>query len=641
MSALRMAFNELRRITSGKLPKLAVLALALVPLLYASLYLYANKDPYSNLHNVPAALVVKDKGAKDLNAGKEVGDELLKGNKFKWQVVDNTDEADEGVRKGKYIFALTLPEDFSEALTSAEQNKPRQGVLTLTTNDANNYLGSTIANQVVSEVRRAVTAKVSTEAADKLLLGFSTIREETTKAADGAKQLADGSATLRDKIGELDGGVQQLSTGAVTAANGAAQLRDGTHELRSQTAQLPAGAQKIADGARQVANGNETAATQAEEYAKKAQALVGVLDQANGDVANHLRALGFTEAQVQQVMSTITQVRKPVDDANGKVQGAAGDLRKLANGADQVADGAEQLSAKMPGLVTGIGKLDDGATKLADGNAQLRDGLQKAATGTPQLKDGATKVASGAAELSNGLSGGVNKIPNADDPTRAAIAQAIGDPVAVKGLSQTKAATYGAGLAPFFLGLATWIGAFVLFLLLRPLSRRALAAGQSALRVALGGWLPGALLGIVQVLVMFSVVRFVVDIEPSNPFGTFGFLVLMSLTFVAILHALNAAFGAVGKFLGLILLILQLVSAGGTFPWQTIPVPLYPLHYGLPMGYAVDGLRHLMYGGDLGSVGQDALILLAWLVGALALSSVAAYKQRVWTPSKLKPELVL
>ncbi len=207
MSALRMAFNELRRVTSGKLPKLAVLALALVPLLYASLYLYANKDPYANLNQVPAALVVKDKGTTELNAGKEVADELLNGKKFNWQVVD---DADEGVRKGKYIFALTLPEDFSEALTSAEQNKPRQGVLTLTTNDANNYLGSTIANQVVSEVRRAVTAKVSTEAADKLLLGFSTIRQETTKAVDGAKQLADGSATLRDKLGELDSGVQQL-----------------------------------------------------------------------------------------------------------------------------------------------------------------------------------------------------------------------------------------------------------------------------------------------------------------------------------------------------------------------------------------------------------------------------------------------
>ncbi|HUQ61925.1 YhgE/Pip family protein, partial [Lentzea sp.] len=425
------------------------------------------------------------------------------------------------------------------------------------------------------------------------------------------------------------------------AATGAVQLRDGTHQLRSQTSVLPDSTRQLASGARQVANGNETAAVQAEEYAKKAQALVGVLDQADGDIATRLRALGFTEDQVQRVLTTIGQVRKPVDDANGKVQGAAGDLRKLAGGADQVADGAELLASKMPALVDGVGKLDEGATRLADGTAQLRDGEQKAVDGTTKLKDGANQLADGSAQLRDGLTGGIDKIPNQDDPTRAAIAQAIGDPVAVRGLSQTKAATYGAGLAPFFLGLATWIGAFVLFLLLRPLSRRALAAGQSALRVALGGWLPGALLGVVQVLVMFSVVRFVVDIEPSNPLGTFGFLVLMSLTFVAILHALNAAFGAVGKFLGLILLILQLVSAGGTFPWQTIPVPLYPLHYGLPMGYAVDGLRHLMYGGDLGIVGRDAVILLAWLVGALALSSVAAYRQRVWTASKLKPELVL
>jgi putative membrane protein len=116
---------------------------------------------------------------------------------------------------------------------------------------------------------------------------------------------------------------------------------------------------------------------------------------------------------------------------------------------------------------------------------------------------------------------------------------------------------------------------------------------------------------------------------------------LTSFTFVAILHALSAWFGAVGKFLGLVLMVVQLVSAGGTFPWQTIPEPLYPLHYGLPMGYAVDGLRHLMYGGELGGVGHDALVLVAYLVGALAVSTFAAYRQRVWTPSRLKPELVL
>ncbi|MEU4803126.1 YhgE/Pip domain-containing protein [Actinosynnema sp. NPDC023587] len=631
MTALRMAFNELRRITSGKLPKLAVLALALVPLLYAALYLYANKDPYANLKQVPAALVVEDKGATAgdgtvENAGEEVAGELISGARFDWHRV-SADDAEAGVRNGTYTFALTLPEDFSQALLSSGEFTPRQGVITLTTNDANNYLGSTIANQVVAEVRRSVSVKVGAEAADRLLLGFSTIRAKTVQAAEGATTLANGQ---QDALT----GSQKLVDGAAPLADGAAQLAAGLTQLRDQTKDLPAKSQQLADGAKQVADGNETVARTAEDYAAKAQALVGRLDQVNGDVATRLRAAGFTEEQVQRVLGTLTESRAPLDDANGKVQGTAGQLRTLANGAKQVSDGAAQLAASTPALTDAITKLDDGAVRLAGGSAQLRDGATSLRDGEQQLVDGANK-------LRDGLNEGVQQIPNPDDPTRESTADTIGDPVNVRGVSQTSAGSYGAGLAPFFLGLATWIGAFVLFLLLKPLSRRGLATGQNALRVALGGWLPGVLLGAAQVVIMFAAVTVVVDIRPTHPVGTLGFLLLTSATFVAVLHALNALLGAVGKFVGLVLLILQLVSAGGTFPWQTIPVPLYPLHYGLPMGYAVDGLRHLMYGGALDSVGKDALILVGYLVGALALSTFAAYKQRVWTPSRLKPELVL
>ncbi|MFI9011702.1 YhgE/Pip family protein [Actinosynnema sp. NPDC053489] len=631
MTAVRMAFNELRRVTSGTLPRLAVLALALVPLLYASLYLYANKDPYAHLDQVPAALVVEDKGATasdgtHLDAGTEVADELVGGDRFDWHRV-SAEEAEQGVRGGTYTFALTLPEDFSQALLSSGEFTPRQGVIVLTTNDANNYLGSTIANQVVAEVRRSVSVKVGSEAADKLLLGFSTIRQKTAEAADGATRLASGQQDAYT-------GAQQLADGTSALAGGAAQLSSGLVRLRDSTADLPVKSQQLASGAKQVADGNETVARTAEDYAARAQDLVNRLDAVNGDVAARLRAAGFTEEQVQRVLATLNDGRRPVDDANAKVQGTAGQLRELADGARQVSDGAAQLAASTPALTGAITQLNDGAAQVSSGAAQARDGAVK-------LRDGEAQLVDGSNQLRDGLNQGVSQIPNPDDPTRESTARTIGDPVNVRGVSQTSAGSYGAGLAPFFLGLATWIGAFVLFLLLRPLSRRGLAAGQSAVRVAVGGWLPGVLLGVAQVVVMYAVVTLVVDIRPAHPVGALAFLLLVSATFVAVLHALNALFGAVGKFIGLVLLILQLVSAGGTFPWQTIPVPLYPLHYGLPMGYAVDGLRHLMYGGQLGGVGRDALILVGYLVGALALSTLAAYKQRVWTPSRLKPELVL
>ncbi|MDQ4110724.1 MAG: YhgE/Pip domain-containing protein, partial [Actinomycetota bacterium] len=62
MNSLRIALTELRRITAGRLAKLVIVALVLVPTLYAGLYLYANHDPYAHFDELPAALIVEDPG---------------------------------------------------------------------------------------------------------------------------------------------------------------------------------------------------------------------------------------------------------------------------------------------------------------------------------------------------------------------------------------------------------------------------------------------------------------------------------------------------------------------------------------------------------------------------------------------------
>ena len=69
-------------------------------------------------------------------------------------------------------------------------------------------------------------------------------------------------------------------------------------------------------------------------------------------------------------------------------------------------------------------------------------------------------------------------------------------------------------------------------------------------------------------------------------------------------------------------MVLQLVTAGGTFPWQTLPAPLTSLHHVLPMGYVVDAMRQLMYGGDLGRIGGDIIVLMTWMLGALAFAAI-------------------
>jgi hypothetical protein len=64
-------------------------------------------------------------------------------------------------------------------------------------------------------------------------------------------------------------------------------------------------------------------------------------------------------------------------------------------------------------------------------------------------------------------------------------------------------------------------------------------------------------------------------------------------------------------------------------------------HGVLPMSYAVDGLRQLMYGGLSTLVLRDVLVLLAWLAVALVATSRVARVQRIWTVQRVKPELAI
>jgi putative membrane protein len=630
MSAFRIALNELRRLTAGTLPKLAMVALIFVPLLYASFYLYANFDPYSRLDKLPAAVVTSDAGAtadgQERNVGREVTDELVKSGTFQWHEVSAQDALN-GVRDDKYSFAIGIPKDFSAALLSSGNFTPQQATITLTTNDANNYLSGTIAKQVAEQVRKTIAEKVGGEAADRFLVGFSTIYAKIAEASDGAAKLADGAAQLKS-------GQQQLADGAQQLASGLSPLSSGLSTLHDSTKQLPSQAKQLADGASQVAAGNAQLAQTGALVANGSSELQKNLDNTNTALAQRLRDDGFSEAQVQQVMSGLSQLRGPIDDANAKIQQANSQLAQLADGSRKVSDGAAQLSASAPALADGIAKAADGASQLNAGASKLNDGEKTAVTGTNQLADGS-------AQLRDGLKDGLKQIPNPDDPTRTATANTLADPVAVNSVGVASAGTYGAGLAPFFISLATWIGAFVLFLLLRPLSTRALTAGASPIRVALGGWFASAVLGVAQVIVLFGAVTGLVGIHIAHPIGAIGFAVLVSLTFTSVVHALNAFFGAIGKFLGLVLLVLQLVSAGGTFPWQTIPDALYPLHVVLPMGYAIDGFRHLLYTGASMKILGDIGVLLAYLIGGIVVSTLAARKRRVWTVPHLKPELAL
>lgn len=611
-----MIAAELRRLTATRMSVIALIALMLVPVLYGGLYLWANQDPYGHFSKVPVALVDLDEGAGTgsgaAHYGAQVSQQLIDGQAFSWQAMSEADAAT-ALRNGKVDFVVTLPSDFSAALVSAGGSTPHQATIGLKTNDANNYLASTIGTQAVEKIRRSVAELVGQEAASRLLGGLSDIRTQLVHATDGATTLTDGA--------------QQVADGSTKLAQGTAALAQGAGTLTSGATQVAGGAAQVADGASRVSAGTVTLDGYADRAASAGQRVVDSLPQARADIVALLTAQGVDQATIDRVVAALDPIGDAAATGNARLQSAVAQVDQLAAGAAQVASGAAQVSS--------------GAAQVASGAGALTDGANQAASGAATLSSGAGQVAGGAAQLRDGLGKGLQAIPDTDAATRDAQAKIISDPVAVDSSAQTSAGEYGAGLAPFFAALAGWIGIYALFLIVKPISRRAVTALRSPVRVTIAGWLTPALLGSVGMVALFGVLSFALGFRFANSLGTLGILMLASFTYAAIILALNVWLGSVGQFVGLVMMVLQLVTAGGTFPWQTLPTPLTWLHHILPMGYVVDAMRQLMYGGDLSRVSTDIGVLLLWLGGALALAAVGVTRMtHRRTLRDLQPSLI-
>ncbi|MFE2386795.1 YhgE/Pip family protein, partial [Streptomyces misionensis] len=244
MRSPRLAALELRRFGRGKLPRAALVALLVLPLLYGALYLWSFWDPYGRLDRIPVALVNDDKGAtadgRRITAGDDIVAGLRDSRSFDWHEVSDA-EAREGVENGTYYLSLTMPADFSERVASSSGDSPQTGALQVRTNDANNYIVGQISRTVFNEVRAAASTKASRSFLDKIFISFSGIHDKTVTAAEGADKLNSG-------LGKAEKGSKDLADGLGDAKSGSDKLAKGLKKLNKGAGDLQSGSRQVADG---------------------------------------------------------------------------------------------------------------------------------------------------------------------------------------------------------------------------------------------------------------------------------------------------------------------------------------------------------------------------------------------------------
>ncbi|MFE4659419.1 YhgE/Pip family protein [Streptomyces hydrogenans] len=714
MRSPKLAALELRRFGRGKLPRAALVAVLLLPLLYGALYLYSFWDPYSRLDRLPVALVNEDRGAtadgKRITAGADLTEGLLDSGTFEWHQVGDA-EAREGVEDGTYYLSLTVPADFSERIASSSGDSPETGALRVRTNDSNNYIVGQISRTVFSEVRTAASTKSSRTFLDKIFISFSDIHEATAEAAKGAADLKKGVDKAKKGSKDLSEGLTDAKTGSSDLASGLKKLDKGSKDVQTGTRKVANGTQALADKvngtadkvrpylanngtsirdtAKLVSDSATLARNDLEDLVRRAPLLRTAAHKADDTLARLHREScakpgadtpvelpeGVTLpegvalpdpkemcAALKEASTTAGDVATVADDVHELTKDSKGDLKtldtrlkKLKKEADELAARAPHLDEDVEGAIRKINELNKGAKKVADGAEQLHTGITGARAGSVSLDSGVGKLKKGAGDLdgglfkladgsgslATGLKDGVDQIPDYDKGERDRRTEVMADPVKLAAQSLHKAPNYGTGFAPYFIPLSLWVGAMVAYMIIQPMNRRALAAGASAWRIALAGWFPVAAIGVLQVGALLSVLHWGLGLEMARAAGTVGFLALVTCCFAAIIQWLNARFGAAGRILVLALLMVQLTSAGGTYPVQTSPGFFNAVHPFLPMTHVVDALRRLISGGGLGPVWEAVAVLSAYTLGALALTAVSARRKQVWTLDRLHPELSL
>lgn len=437
MEAMKLFKAEMAKLFTNKGVLISVIAVLLIPIVYAAVMLSATWGPYDNLSNLPVAVVNKDKGAmsgdEPINVGKDLVEEFKESKSLGWKFVSEED-AKKGLKNLDYYMVIEIPEDFSKNVTTVLDPDPKQLELKYIQNEGLNFMAAQVTNSATERIREQLGNKITQTYVENIFAQLGEVADGFKSAADGSEQIHSGTAELKDGTGQLLSALTEKSGDIDKLASGAKQLEAGTGELLTSLTSKQGDISKLANGAKDLNNGTGELLRNLKGKsgdigklaagAKELQGGLSELSKGTGDVLAGLQSAqaGFKGAMDQlgpgskQLAAGTTQVSSGADALSaGTKEIAAGikqlaqhpllasnpDVQKLVVGSQTIADKTAELAAGASNLKAGAATLSGGLDQL---DATLSKGLGDLVAGQKQVDAGAKKLAAGSGQLAAGTS---------------------------------------------------------------------------------------------------------------------------------------------------------------------------------------------------------------------------------------------
>ena len=669
----KMLQAEWKHLFNNKILLISMAVISFIPILYSGFFLGSIWDPYGQTKNLPVAFVNEDKGAslngKSLNVGESVEKKLKDNHDLGWEFVSKQ-QADKGVNSGHFYAVVTIPSDFSQKAASITKSEPQQAVINFTTTPAKNYIGSLVSNQAAAKVKSSVSEQITQAYAKGILENLDKLGIGLDTAANGASTLHDGLGRLQSGTQTYVGGVKQLAVNQQSLTGGLAQLSDGSRKLQaglgqlsnnlpteSQLSQLSDGMKQLQSGINQlnasVRNPSPALVAQQNKVETEAQTLKKTVEDSKSDLSAAGDTLWTLSTQAAASGSDSTTISLPqissISQAFTKIQTIIAQMGTLRDNLQAL---TRQLSAQQTQLQAGVSTLNNGVNQLAPntitafngynsvrfannqllaGSASLTNGLSEAKSGSQKLANGASLLESrsgalidGTSQLASGADTLANKLADASNrikiqPTGATTQQQIANPVKSEMTEKGNVPNYGYALSPYVLSLSLFVGAIVLNVIY-PI-RKTFSEQESAIRWWLSKASVAGVAAFMQATILMLVMVFFLGLAPEHPAHFIGAIYLTSFAYMSIVSLLVIVLDNPGRFLAMVLLVLQLGSSEGTFPIQTANGFFQAINPLVPMTYSIRTLRQAISGGlDNAFYGGSMWVLAGFLLVANLLT---------------------
>ena len=655
--------TDIRTLSKCFFACVVVVAIALLPSLYAWLNIYSNWDPYGNTGGISIAVASLDEGYTNEdgtyeNKGDDVVADLREATSINWVIVDTEEAAKGGVESGDYYAAVVIDKQFSRNMYRMLTDWTGKPAITYYENAKKNAVATKITDTAVETLKRSISENylevvISGIMEQSNLLAADLTETDPETAVKGllyqAQDVLSGCRAMMDAFraagstGVSETDAQALSDAIASInsslpdgdaiADSAARLQHALYtalanveraldrfESALDTAQPPAAQQQLRDAAAAMG--------------KLSTQLSGLAGQLDGINVTGNPVLTAQAIQLRELAGHCTQLQNALNQlADG---GAAGGLladcgalvEAIRNAAARIPVTDRDLRRQLDTVVSEVSDAMDGVKSLSADAKAMRAALSDT---TAALSVTMEQLRPAAERMVNALSDTIDKLEGmtAGEYMDMLLEILGGDPAAYSRYFPEMVQTtvnkvypienYGSAMAPFYTTLAIWVGGVILSSLVKIHARTEGLIDPRPAELYFGRYLFFFLLSQIQAAVIVTGDLYLLKIQCLHPGLLYLTASLTAFTFSLLIYSLAIAFGDVGKAVVVVIMVMQIAGSSGTFPIELLPAIYQKIYRFFPFPYAIDAMRECICGMYGNYYWQQIGFLLLFAAAALLI----------------------